>query len=143
MARSITSLWLVALGSIGTINVAWAGGSIALSELRQLIQTSSPLTAQINAEASRAGTPTDQITCDAERLGNRVWPKLGGTRVGPYRCTIGNRILKITTEQTYFDKTGKKLKMNQAGVQTNAVKVQENNVSWTWCDATDDAACSQ
>jgi hypothetical protein len=74
---------------------AKAGGSIALSDLKPLINQSKKLTQEINRTLKNTNQKTDDIICGGVRLGRHFGP-LGATRVAPFECIFGkNQILRI------------------------------------------------
>ena len=74
---------------------AKAGGSIALSDLKPLINQSKKLTQEINRTLKNTNQKTDDIICGGVRLGRHFGP-LGAARVAPFECLFGkNQILRI------------------------------------------------
>ena len=75
------------------------------------------------------------MVCIADRHGNH-WKFLGGGRAAPYECSIGDRLLKIDAERTYYDINGHKLgQLGQAPDKRlfeRAKSFRESNVRWAW-----------
>lgn len=109
---------------------AIAGGSISYDEVLALTKAEPKLGAEINAELSSKNLPESSIACTSTRLG-RQWQKLGGARIGPYSCRIGDRTVEIRTEPVFLDKNGIKLKANE-DPQLKASKIDQGSISWEW-----------
>lgn len=83
------------------LSPAIAGGSVEIDQVMQLAGQSPELMQEINTELKASGNVLSQIVCDGNRLG-RHWQHLGGLRIPPYTCPIGNRILELNATITFF-----------------------------------------
>lgn len=83
------------------LSPAIAGGSVEIDQVMQLAGQSPELMQEINTELKASGNVLSQIVCDGSRLG-RHWQHLGGLRIPPYTCPIGNRILELNATTTFF-----------------------------------------
>ncbi len=124
-----TSLWAatamaqpVALGQ---------GGSLSLGEVLDVAKPYPNLTTQVRLRLIASNTTKDKVTCSAQRFSN-TWTGLSGARLAPYVCPIGKRTLTITTEPTYYDKAGYKLKPSDPALAVKAAKVTESRLKWSW-----------
>ncbi len=97
-------------------SAAYAGGSFLLDDIKPLIAQSPDIHKYLFAtlELEKSG--------QANRIGNNVNPRLGGTRLGPYciyakpKGTIGKNTMEvcINTEYHFRDKTGRPCTLERA-----------------------------
>ena len=109
------------------------GGSLPLEDVQPVIEQSSKLRREVDEAIAKADKKPADIICDAMRFPSS-WKALGGTRVGPYHCQIGNRWLTIRTQVRVFDPRGKLYQsINQKGMNRADV-VKESHPTWVWSD---------
>jgi hypothetical protein len=111
--------------------LARQSGSLPLSEIITMSKPYPNLLLQIRLELVRANTTRDKITCKSDQL-EGAWKKLSASRVGPYQCLIGKRLLTVTTTPTYFDERGYKISQRAPDLAMKAVRVEEAKLKWTW-----------
>ena len=128
---------VVALAGLGSFCVSAASAEIrlGLGEVLEAVKTEPQLVGQIEVELRRRDLKVPEIACVAAQHGDQ-WRLLGGGRAAPYACRIGERILRIDAERTYFDGNGRKLgQLGQAleNVLFNRARFfRERNFRWTW-----------
>lgn len=106
----------VMIAFIFPATAANAGGSFLLDDIKPVIEQSPDIEKYLFAtlELTKSG--------QANRIGNNVNPRLGGTRLGPYciyakpRGAAGKNTLEvcINTEYHFRDKTGRPCTLEQA-----------------------------
>ena len=114
---------------------ARAPGSLGLDEVLGAVSAAPELVRQIEVELRKRDLKIGDVICVAARHGNH-WKHLGGGRAAPYECSIGDRVLKIDAERTYYDINGHKLgQLGQAPDKRlfeRAKSFRESNVRWAW-----------
>lgn len=113
------------------VEQAHAGGSIALPEVMQLLETEERLIADIEAALDEQDLEADDITCTGARFGNQ-WRELGGARAIPFLCTIGNRELKIEGTLRLLDGDGRTLDINDPAAPERATNFEQTDLHWSW-----------
>ena len=111
------------------------GGSLPLDDdaIQALIGQSPKLRQEIDRALAKAGKKPPEIICDGMRFPG-TWKNLGGLRVSPYRCHIGDRWLTVSADVRVFDAQGKLYQsINQKGMERANV-VKENHPAWTWSE---------
>ena len=111
--------------------VACAGGSVSLSEVMELSSNTRGLHQELTRSLGAAQSEADDVTCSATRIGRHLGA-LGGARVGPYECRIGNRIVTIRSKVELLDSEGRALQNDDPGVATRAVAARESEFEWEW-----------
>ena len=110
---------------------AWADGTLGLGEVLIAVEKAPKLVAEIRAELAKNKLTPAEVTCIAARHG-RHWTYLGGGRVAPYRCDIGQRSLVIEAVTVYFDSQGKLLGDLDKVDPKQAKTFQESDFRWAW-----------
>ena len=113
------------------------GGTLALEDIRGVIDQSPKLKREVDAAIAKSGKKPDQIICDGMRFPGS-WKELGGMRVSPYHCEIGARWLTIRTKVRVTDKRGKLYQSINRKAMTRANHVRETNPTWSWSDKAPD-----
>lgn len=107
------------------------GGSLPLDDVLAIAKPYPNLVLQVRLELVRANLKREQVVCTGSRFGNS-WVELGGARLAPYQCKIGNRTLMISASQSYFDKNSRKLKPTDRDLMRKAATVRETGLTWRW-----------
>jgi hypothetical protein len=111
------------------IPLANAGGSVALNDLLKSSATRQPsaqFTQSVQLGLDQAKVTATDVICSANRLG-RQWTNLGGERIGPYQCKIGDRTLEITATPTFLDKNGNVLQLKEPALVKKATSLKEQD----------------
>lgn len=82
------------------------GGSLFLSDIMPLIEKAAKLKGEVTEALTKAGQKADDVICSGARFPGR-WEHLGGERVSPYECEIGDRTLTIKAKVRLTGKGGK------------------------------------
>jgi hypothetical protein len=77
-----------------------AGGSVPADEVIRLTRQAPKLGAEIQQRLGTQKMGDDTITCTSTRVGRTTDPRLGGARVGPYNCSVGQSQVEITVHKT-------------------------------------------
>lgn len=139
MLGSLKSAGRIALGIClvsGLSPIAIAGGSVALSEVLALAQKQPSLRAmndEVMVSLRRLRVPPDEVSCSAIRMG-RHWEQLGGMRVPPYECDIGQRKLRVTADVEILDNNDRPLDGRSLRVTRRAAKIRSSNFKWYWVE---------
>ena len=136
--RSILSLVLA--GVLGLAAPAFAkaptpgiagGGSVPLVEVLDVAKPYPNLVLQVRLQLVRANVKREQVNCTGAKYGTE-WTNIGGMRLAPYACAIGKRTLLIDASQIYYDRNGRKVKLDDPDVMRKAAKVNEGGLTWRW-----------
>lgn len=108
-------------------------GSIALDmdEMQAVLKQAPKLKHEIDEALAKIGKKPGDVMCDGMRFPG-PWKELGGLRVSPYRCQIGDRWLKIQTKVRVTGKRGKVYDQITPQIMRSAQDVKETNPTWTW-----------
>lgn len=107
---------------------ACAGGSIGLDEVvSRLAGQSAKLMEEINDSLVASNTKISDQVCTGLRLG-RHWVHLGATRIPPFSCEIGGKVLAIEGTVSFYDDTGKDTGADPVTSRYYAM----TDVSWDW-----------
>jgi hypothetical protein len=134
--KSLRSL-VIALAVLCAIGgaPAWSQGSLGPGEVLEAVKSEPELVRQIEVELRRRDLKVADMACVAAQHGSQ-WKLLGGGRAAPYECRIGERMLRIDAERTYFDAQGHRLGQIGQAPETwllNRAKFfRERNFRWTW-----------
>lgn len=111
------------------------GGSIALDDerLQAVIAQASTLKQEVDAALARIGKKPEDVICSGMRFPS-AWKELGGLRVSPYVCPIGDRWLQIRTTVTLLGQRGKVFPSASKEAMRRAEDVKETDPAWTWSD---------
>ena len=108
-------------------------GSIAMDmdEIHAVIAQSPKLAREIDEAAAKINMKPAEIMCDGMRFPGS-WKELGGIRVGPYRCQLGESWLKLNTKVIVMGRRNKIYKTITPEAMRRADKVKEADPTWTW-----------
>ena len=122
---------LVAMASVvgGMTDRTLAGGSVALSDVLSLTRGVPDLEPAVNKAAEDADEQVDGIACEATRLGNQ-YALIGGSRIGPYNCPIGDKVLEVESQVDFLDEGGNVIDKSEDEGQ-RAAGVREKDFKWT------------
>ena len=107
------------------------GGSVPLADVLEVAKPYPNLVLQVRLQLVRANVKREQVVCSGARY-SPTWINLGGARLAPYACKIGKRTLVVDAAQNYFDRNGRKLKIDDPEVMRKAAKVTEKGLTWRW-----------
>jgi hypothetical protein len=107
------------------------GGSLPLGDVLRVAKPYPNLINEVRLALLNAGLRREQVTCAGRRL-SRAWPHLGGQRVAPYECRIGERLLVVRSVANYFDRNGHKLAADDPGIAEKATRLAEARLTWQW-----------
>lgn len=108
-------------------------GSVPLEDLSPLLKKTPKLNAEVEAAVSKSGKKADEIMCTGQRFPGS-WEHLGGQRVAPYVCQIGERWVKIRARVRVTGDRGKAYEKVTRVAMKNAKSVQETRLTWAWSD---------
>jgi len=106
-------------------------GSLFLDDITALIDKSPKLKAEVAAALAKVDKTPDKIIC----LGMRFpgpWKELGGARVAPYTCEIGDQELEIRARVRLTGRNGKVYEKVTGEAMKRAETVTEDKLVWTW-----------
>jgi hypothetical protein len=106
-------------------------GSLPLDDLSPLLAKSAQLQREVDEELRKASKTKDDVMCDGMRFPG-PWKELGGSRVGPYTCNIGNKWLKIETKVRITGRKGAVFEKVTPAAMKNATDITETNPTWKW-----------
>lgn len=132
LRRSFSALALITIAPLW-YSVAWAGGSIGLSDVMEIVKGTPKLAKEITSFLAKIRVNSDDVICGAARFG-RHWRHLGGGRNLPVECEIGNRILRIEGKTQYLDRRGRLIRRgaDDPNVYSKAHGVRNRNIKWEW-----------
>jgi hypothetical protein len=108
---------------------------IGLEEVLEVVKGDPELVRQIDVELRRRDLKARTIVCASAHHGSE-WRLLGGGRAAPYACRIGEVLLRIDAQRTYFDASGRKLgQIGQAPGElllSRARYFREGKFQWSW-----------
>jgi hypothetical protein len=107
------------------------GGSLPLDDVRPLIDKSPKLKDEVTSALAKAGKKAEEIICSGARF-PREWVTLGGARVAPYECEIGDQTLTIRADVRITGRKGKAYEKITRDAMKNAETVTEDNPTWSW-----------
>jgi hypothetical protein len=107
------------------------GGSLALSDLDELVAQSAPLKREVADALAANKKQADDIICSGNRF-PREWVNLGGMRAAPYTCQFADKWLIIEAKTRVTDKTGHAYDTITPAAMKKAVDVKETNPTWKW-----------
>ncbi len=107
------------------------GGSVPLADVLEVAKPYPNLVLQVRLQLVRANVKREQVVCSGARY-SPTWANLGGARLAPYECKIGRRTLVVDAAQNYFDRNGRKVKIDDPDVMRKAAKVTEKGLTWRW-----------
>jgi hypothetical protein len=107
------------------------GGSLPLGDVLRVAKPYPNLINEVRLALLKAGLKRDHVTCSGQRL-STAWTHLGGQRVAPYECRIGDRSLVVRAVANYFDRNGHKLAGDDPGVAAKATRLAEARLTWQW-----------
>jgi hypothetical protein len=105
--------------------------SLALTEVLDVAKPYPNLVLQVRLQLVRANLKREQVKCSGGRFSPQ-WTNLGGAHLAPYQCPIGKRTLVISAAQTFFDRSGRKLRSDDPQLFSKAATVKENGLTWKW-----------
>ena len=114
---------------VGIADRAMAGGSVALSDVLTLTKSVPDLGKAVQKAADDANEDTGQVACDAVRIGNQ-YPLIGGERIGPYSCPIGDKVLEVESTVDLLDENGNVIDKSDED-SLRAASVREKDFKWT------------
>jgi hypothetical protein len=125
-------LFLVASPALAfDANKLGQGGSLALSDLNELIAQSAPLKREVADALAASKKEADDIICSGNRF-PREWVNLGGIRAAPYTCRFADKWLIIEATTRVTDKTGHAYDPITPAAMKKAATVKETNPTWKW-----------
>jgi hypothetical protein len=104
----IAAVRQLALGcglALASLTAAQAGGSLSFEDVMAAV-AGTPVAAELEAIVKAENAKADELICTGVRLGNQ-WTELGGARVMPFECPIGNRTVTIDGVVQFLDAKGK------------------------------------
>jgi|SRR5581483_11421234 hypothetical protein len=122
-----------ALGFDTTQLGQWGSLSLDMDEIAAVIRQSPQLQREIDDALKKIGKKPEQQICIGMRFPG-TWEELGGLRVAPYRCQIGDKWLRITTTVRVTGKDGKVYERIDEAAMRDATDVKETDPKWTWSD---------
>ena len=107
------------------------GGSLPLNDVLRVAKPYPNLINEVRLALLDAGVVREQVICSGQRL-SKAWAHLGGQRIAPYECRIGQRLLVVRAVASYFDRNGHKLGPAESDVPQKAVRLAEARLTWAW-----------
>lgn len=107
------------------------GGSLALSDINDLIAQSAQLQQEVSAALAGIKKTADDINCGGARFPGQ-WVNLGGARAAPYVCDFTTRWLSLNATVTVTGPNGQVYDTITPAAMKNADKVTETNPTWKW-----------
>ncbi|MBI1385598.1 MAG: hypothetical protein GC150_11870 [Rhizobiales bacterium] len=128
--RAVLGAGLPLTAMILYAGAAQASGSVTFQEVARLIAKNPALEREVRQHIEATQLGYEAIVCDGTRLG-RHWVHLGGRRIAPYTCTLGDRLLNLEADAVYVDAAGTVL--DDPGERpARAVVVEEYNPRGAW-----------
>jgi hypothetical protein len=109
------------------------GGSLGLDEMAPLIKKAPQLKREVAEAVANAKQKAEEIRCDGMRFPGQ-WVNLGGERVAPYVCKIGDKWLEVRTTVRVTGPRRKSFETVTPDAMKNATTVTETNPTWKWTD---------
>jgi len=107
---------------------AVAGGSIGLNEVvSQLAGQSTELMKEISKSLAASNKRISELDCVGLRLG-RHWEHLGATRIPPFSCEIGGKVLSIKGSVSFYDDTGQ----DTGADPKSSMYYAMSDITWEW-----------
>jgi len=128
--RSV-ALGLAFICACAVAQSASAGGTIAYVDVVASGAAPDELQAEVSGRAADLGVAVEDIICEGGRLG-RYWTQLGGERIAPFTCPIGQATLEIEAAPTFIDETGQPVPANADNAHELATAIRYSDVTWTW-----------
>lgn len=130
--KKIGLLWAIAVLVSMSAGPAHAGGSVALAERIGLVGQDTRLMGEIAEQLAKSNLQIGDVICSGTRLGHQ-WQHLGGLRVLPYACPIGDRTLMVDGQRLFFDNAGRQVDTDAGGSAfEGAAYVSEFGPTWSW-----------
>jgi hypothetical protein len=132
--KIMLSLLILATGPTGALAFdstrlgQW--GSLPLTDIA-LIEKTPKLKAEVDMALAKAGKTADEITCTGARFPGS-WTELGGTRVAPYTCEIGEQTLEIKARVRVTDRKGRAIEKISPAAMKIAEDAVEDRPTWNW-----------
>jgi hypothetical protein len=108
-------------------------GSLGLDDISSLLDKAPQLRREVDAALAKADRKLDEVRCTGMRFPGS-WVNLGGERVAPYVCNIGDRWIEIRTRVRVTGRKGKAIEKIDRQAMKQATEVSETDPAWTWSD---------
>lgn len=132
------SRWLVPILAIVPLFLAapsLAGGSLMLSDLRELLNQSETLTQEVERSLTNRQRNLEEVVCWGVRLGRHLEP-LAGARVAPFRCKFApNAFLTIEAQNWVILEEGQAIDLDvflELDPRPSQATVEFRLKSWRW-----------
>lgn len=107
------------------------GGSLFLDDLMTLVNQTPRLKNVIDERLAKLGQKPGDVRCTGMRFPGQ-WKFLGGERVSPYACQIGDEWLRITAAVKVTSGSGKVFEAITPEAMKSAKHVAETQLVWKW-----------
>jgi len=134
MAAALTCAMSTTWASAFDTGKLGMGGTLFLDDIAPLIKKSPQLHGEVAAALAKLNRKAEDIVCSGMRFPG-TWKELGGARVAPYSCEIGDQSLEIRARVRVTRGKGKVYETITPDAMKNADTVNEDNPTWTWAKA--------
>jgi hypothetical protein len=131
----VTTALVLFAGSAFAFDTSKLGqvGSLPLDDMKGLIAKSPKLKGEVDEAVAKIAKKPDEIMCNGMRFPG-AWKELGGVRVSPYSCQLGDKWLQVRAKVQVTGKRGKLYARVDKEAMRRAENVLETDPTWTWSD---------